>query len=40
MYLTNALGNEEDRGLTLKARNPSCHRCGAVVLDVVLLKGH
>lgn len=39
IYLTNALGNEEDRGLTLRARNPICRQCRAVVSDAVLLKG-
>lgn len=37
MYLTNALGNEEDR--TSRARNTICHQCSAVVSDAVPLKG-
>lgn len=39
MYLSNALGYEENRSLTVRARNPICHQCGVVVLDVVLPKG-
>lgn len=41
MYLTNALGNEEDGGLTLKGpETQSAARCSAEVSDAVLLKGH
>lgn len=37
MYLTNALGNEEDR--TSRARNTIFHQCSAVVSDAVPLQG-